>query len=85
MILAWAGFFPVMYAAAVLSERHFKGPVRFSIAIIAWFLFSLSTSAEVTYFRCPRGRKAFAATWWYRLGVFARRCVHRGLPKYTDG
>jgi hypothetical protein len=49
----------------------------------SWMLAFLITSWQVVLFRCPRCRKRFFATWWYR-NPFARKCVHCGLPKWAS-
>jgi hypothetical protein len=59
-------------------------PVLFPIMMLsgfvgvgAWFL--------LNYFRCPRCGRLFAITWWYSVSIFARKCVHCGLRKFSDG
>jgi hypothetical protein len=42
----------------------------------AWFV--------LNFFRCPRCGRFFAMTFWYNLSIFARRCVHCGLKKFSD-
>jgi hypothetical protein len=85
-ILALLGFFPVMALAGFIT-RQFDIPA-FSIAVfIAWIVFMMSTGAEFAWFRCPRCGKTFAVKMFFNLlpPVFVRRCVHCGLPKYSDG
>jgi hypothetical protein len=47
------------------------------IVVGAWF--------RLNFFLCPRCKKPFAIAWWFNLSVFARKCVHCGLEKFTDG
>src|SRR6202043_556911 len=83
-LLALAGFLPVILLARVIA-RIFNLPLLFIIIAFAWFLLIATAGSEVSYWRCPRCGKPFSITWWYRLGVYARRCVHCGLPKYSNG
>jgi hypothetical protein len=84
-ILALLGFFPVMGLADFVA-RYFDIPVIFTVVLIAWFVFLMSTSAEFAWFRCPRCGKTFAVKWFFNLlpPVFVRRCVHCGLAKYAN-
>jgi hypothetical protein len=84
-IVGWLGFFPFVIAAGALTRRFFHSPIFFSVAAVAWLILMAYACGEAAYWRCPRCGKPFAATWWYRLGPFARRCAHCGLPKYSDG
>jgi hypothetical protein len=47
------------------------------VGVAAWFV--------LNFFRCPRCDKFFAISWWYNLSIFARKCVHCGLKKFSDG
>lgn len=38
---------------------------------------------RVTLFPCPRCKKWFFAKWWVS-NVFARKCIHCGLPKFSE-
>jgi hypothetical protein len=59
-------------------------PIQFPILMVfgfvgvgAWFL--------LNHFRCPRCGRLFAITWWYSLSIFAHKCVHCGLKKFSGG
>ena len=83
-LFALAGFFPVILLARVVA-RIFNIPILFIIIAFAWFLVIGTAATETSYWRCPRCRKPFSITSWYRMGVHAQRCVHCGLPKYSNG
>jgi hypothetical protein len=83
-LLALAGFLPVILMARVIA-RIFNLPVLFIIISFAWFLLIATAGGVVSYWRCPRCGKQFRITSWYRMGVSARRCVHCGLPRYSNG
>src|ERR1700685_592865 len=83
-ILALVGFFPASFLARIVA-RYFSAPYLFSVIIIGWALFVISTGAEVAYWPCPRCGKRFSSKWGLHLGVLARHCLHCGLPKYSDG
>jgi ribosomal protein L37E len=55
----------------------------FFVAGFAWMFGSVGASRYEIAFLCPRCGKRFFATWWYYNG-FARRCVHCGLPKWSN-
>jgi hypothetical protein len=75
-ILSLLGLFPVMGLVGLVA-RHFDIPAIFSVVLIAWFLFIMSTGAECAWFRCPRSGKTFAVKWRNPLPpVFVRRCLH---------
>jgi hypothetical protein len=83
-ILAWLGFFPVVWLAASVARRVHASSLPIVIGI-AWFVFIMSTNAEFAWFRCPRCGKTFAVKWFFNLPpVLVRRCVHCGLPKYSN-
>jgi hypothetical protein len=50
----------------------------------AWTMVCLVAGFRLNAWRCPRCGKWFSCKWWYGLGVFARKCVHCGLPKYAN-
>jgi hypothetical protein len=55
----------------------------FFVAGAAWaFGFVAAGNYEIA-FLCPHCGKRFFSTWWYFNG-FARRCVHCGLPKWSN-
>jgi hypothetical protein len=85
-ILALLGLFPVMEVVGFIA-RYFDVPALYSVFIVVWFIFILSTAAEFAWFRCPRCGKTFAVRVFFNLlpPVFVRRCVHCGLPKYSNG
>ncbi len=84
-IVALVGLFPVGGLVGFIA-RYFDIPALISVFIVVWFIFILSTSAEFAWFRCPRCGKAFAKKWFLNLlpPVLVRRCVHCGLPKYSN-
>jgi hypothetical protein len=82
-ILAWVGFLPALHLAKI-GARYFSMPALYFTVLIAWVVFLISTGAEVAYWPCPRCGKKFSSKWGYTVGTFARRCVHCGLPKYSD-
>jgi hypothetical protein len=83
-LLALAGFFPVILVARFIA-RIFNLPVLFIIMAFAWFLLIASSGLQASNLRCPRCGKPFSIASWYRMGVYAQRCVHCGLPRYSNG
>jgi hypothetical protein len=77
-LLGALGFILLFALPRVGASLH--APLTFAVAALlvgAWI--------PLNYFRCPRCRKLFAITWWFNLSLFAPRCVHCGLPKFSDG
>jgi predicted RNA-binding Zn-ribbon protein involved in translation (DUF1610 family) len=82
-LLVLAGFFPVILLARVIA-RIVNLPVLFIIIAFAWFLLIGTAGTAVSYWQCPRCGKPFSRTSGYRMVVYARRCVHCGLPSYSN-
>jgi membrane-anchored protein YejM (alkaline phosphatase superfamily) len=82
-LLGLLGFVPfILLLLAVFNWMDVPLPARVGKAYlllvgVAWFL--------LNFFPCPRCKWPFAITWWYSLSVFAPRCVHCGLKKFSDG
>lgn len=82
--IAFVGYVPVVYLVADLAFKLFHTSVPGYAFAAAWMLFIIISSNRVVWFPCPRCGKRFFAKWWYH-NMFARRCVHCGLRKYSDG
>jgi len=50
-----------------------------------WFALIFGIGIYLENWPCPRCGKTFHKKWWYRLGILSPRCVHCGLPKYSNG
>ena len=57
--------------------------IPFSIAMVLGFI-GVGAWFMLNFFRCPRCGKFFAMTWWYNLSIFARKCAHCGLRKFSE-
>src|SRR5260221_5189707 len=75
-VLFFVGGLPIAIHTGISPDYLFY-PIAGS-----WMLAFLIASWLVGLFCCPRCRKWFFATWWYR-NPFARKCVHCGLPKWA--
>ena len=76
----------VPFAAGFLLVEFPDSPavrIPVSIAIVFGFI-GVGSWFLLNYFRCPRCGKLFAINWWYNLSIFARKCVHCGLRKFTQ-
>jgi hypothetical protein len=77
---AMAIFLAVGLPLTALTGIH---PDYFGFAIgVSWMIALVIAGIRLQTFSCPRCRKWFFATWWYR-NPFARKCVHCGLPKWA--
>jgi hypothetical protein len=82
-LLALLGYMPVVATLGSLIARVFHTETLFPIVAFGWMGFLAISALRLNCWPCPRCGKWFAATWWYR-NPFARRCVHCGLPKYSN-
>ncbi|MBA2685624.1 MAG: hypothetical protein H0U66_14155 [Gemmatimonadaceae bacterium] len=58
------------------------------LALFAAIVSTLVTSSGALYWRCPRCHEQFfvkRGRWTHNLNIFARYCVHCGLPKWAEG
>jgi hypothetical protein len=68
-----------------LAVRRFNWPdSAFLVVALLDVAFLTVPWSLLALFRCPRCGKRFFTTLWYR-NPFARKCVHCGLPKYSNG
>ncbi|MGD0625569.1 MAG: hypothetical protein ABSB32_12705 [Thermodesulfobacteriota bacterium] len=80
---AWLGGFVVVASLAALLNRMSLGDLAFWVLGPLWLVAFVIAGLRLEFFRCPRcHRHFFCARWYYNL--FARRCVHCGLPKWSD-
>ena len=49
---------------------------------LCWMIAFAIAGFRLSLFRCPRCGEPFFSTWWYG-NLFARQCVHCGLPKWA--
>src|ERR1700745_1068184 len=82
-LLAFVGYLPVVSTLGSLSVRVFHTQSLFPIVAFSWMGFIAVAGLRFNFWPCPRCGKWFAATCWYK-NPFARRCVHCGLPKYSN-
>lgn len=84
LLLVWVGYIPVVGAIAAISGRLFHTFIPAMIAVAAWMLLFIFAGVRYQTFRCPRCGEWFAGDWWYSLSFLARKCVHCGLPKFSE-
>jgi hypothetical protein len=85
-LFGFLGALPTCLLVYGLSRLHLPSLVLVPIWI-AYVLVAMGVGAWflLNFFRCPRCNKLFAITWWSNLSIFARKCVHCGLQKFSDG
>jgi hypothetical protein len=83
-LLVWLGGFLAVAAIAAIFNSLFHTLLPGEIAAVGWILLFLITGIRYQTFRCPRCGNWFAAKWWYNKSFLARKCVHCGLPKFSD-
>jgi len=84
LLLVWFGGFLEAAAIATISNCLFHPLVPGEVAAVSWMVLFFIAGARYQTFRCPRCGEKFSATWWYQLSFLARKCVHCGLPKFSD-
>ena len=92
--LAFVGYLPAMALIDGVVRRTgaaAAGTTTFAVALV-WMIAFAVTGYQKSNFACPRCGEAFFRTWddrpWRRTwssNPFARRCRHRGLPKWSAG
>lgn len=76
------GFAPVVFPLEVLAFRSFHTFVPAYVLAAAWIILFTIAWNRVAWFPCPRCGKWFFGKRWGNM--FARRCAHCGLRKYSD-
>src|SRR5437879_5295172 len=79
----WLGGFLFVASLAALLNKLSLGDLAFWILGPAWMASFVVVAARLQLFRCPRCHRRFFNTFWYG-NLLARRCVHCGLPKWSD-
>lgn len=54
------------------------------VAISAEFVASVVWAIRFQTLRCPRCGNCFSGDWGYNMSFLAGKCVHCGLPKFSD-
>jgi hypothetical protein len=83
-LTVWLGGVPVILAIAEGSLWLFHTGVPAQIAALGWLFLFAATGIRFQTFHCPRCGNWFAAKWWYNKSFLAQKCVHCGLPKFSD-
>lgn len=84
-IVGFVCFLPVFaLLLRIIGHSSWAGYVV-GVLGFAWLFGIFISGVSVLRFRCPRCNEPFGATRWYNKSVFARKCVHCGLPKYSNG
>jgi hypothetical protein len=84
-LLALLAYLPVVGLIAYVGIKLFDSMVLGIVAWVFWAAVLMFTGGRLQYWRCPRCGEWFSMTWWYHLGLLARRCVNCGLRKYASG
>lgn len=79
-----ACYVPVTMAFALLGTWLLGSLVPGFVVAGAFMVTFMVLGIKLQAWRCPRCGKRFSAKWWYNKGLMARKCVHCGLPKYTE-
>ena len=83
-LILLASYVPVCFGIAALSTKLFHTLTPGFVAAFVWMALIAITGVQLNLWRCPHCGEWFSGTWWYNLGFLARRCVHCGLPKYSN-
>ncbi len=79
----WLGGFLLVAMLASLLSALSLDDLAFVILGPSWGIAFFIVGIRLEFFRCPSCQRRFFCTWWY-CNLFARRCVHCGLPKWSE-
>jgi hypothetical protein len=79
--------FPLIFFSGVFFNEFFKVEITGGLDIGSLYFIAFAIIVGISSFRfqlwkCPRCGNAFHWAWWWS-SVFARKCLHCKLPKYT--
>ena len=80
---AFIGYVPIVGTLGFVSSKVLHTETAFFVLAFSWMAFFAVAFFRLTYWPCPRCGKWFAERWWYH-NPSAQRCVHCGLPKYSN-
>jgi hypothetical protein len=83
LLFAFVGYIPAVALTEILTTWMFKTATPPFVVAFSWMAFYAVAGIRLQRFKCPRCSRLFFAKWWYH-NMFARGCVHCGLPKYAD-
>lgn len=83
-LLGLLGALPTCFLVYTLSRLRIPGLILFLIWA-GYVLVVFGAWLLLNYFRCPHCNELFASTGWGSHSVFARKCAHCGLKKFSDG
>ena len=82
LLFVFFGYVPIVGLVAVVTMRLFGTTTPAFVAAFTWMALYVIAGIRFQRFKCPRCGKWFLAKWWYH-NMYARKCVHCGLPKYS--
>lgn len=76
-------FFPGVGGIVIIGEFIFRSSLLAFLAFSVWAVAFLESGVRLLGFRCPQcGNPFFSRAFSYN--TFAKKCVHCGLPKWTE-
>jgi len=83
-LFALIGFVPAVFVVALVSLLLFDSDKPAVAFLFCWMAFFVVASQRFSRFRCPRcGDRFFLHSGSSSYSMFAKKCVHCGLPKYA--
>jgi 4-amino-4-deoxy-L-arabinose transferase-like glycosyltransferase len=79
----WLGGFIIVASLAAFLAKLSLGDLAFAVLAPAWGLAFVVVAVRLQFFLCPRCHRHFSKAFWYG-NPFARKCVHCGLPKWSE-
>lgn len=77
-------YVPVCGGIFIASMKLFQTVTPGFVVAFLWMAMLAVRGMRVNLWRCPNCGEWFSGTWWYNLSFLARRCVHCGLPEYSN-
>jgi hypothetical protein len=81
---AWLALFPVELMIGIPLSRHFRSSAPFGIIAVVFMVAFAFGGIAINLWSCPRCGNTFHAR-GMKKNLFARRCLHCGLPKRAPG
>lgn len=84
-LLIWLAYIPAVAVFTLVFSHRFRNFTPSFVFAILWMLMFLIVGSRVSRWPCPRCGERFSQMGWVNRGFFVRKCLHCGLPKYSDG
>ena len=82
-VLGYAVAMPISVGLYILSDKLFHGALLGYLLVLPLLIYPATRMTQMQHFPCPRCNNWFFWRAWSE-NLFAQRCQHCGLRKYSD-